>query len=85
MNELPTLAPPPGVIANFDDPYSLQRYDILCQTLCFTVTTLLLAIRIYTKIHVLRRPGWDDCEQLTILLATPKANNNIQMCPCSHG
>lgn len=61
MTQLPTMPPPPGIIANFDSPYSLQRYDILCQTVCFTLTTLLLCIRLYTKIRVLRHAGWDDC------------------------
>ena len=55
------IPPPPGVTPNYVDPYSLQRYDILCQIVCLTVSTLLVCMRLYTKVRVLRRLGSDDC------------------------
>jgi hypothetical protein len=70
MTELPTFPPPPGVIANFENPYSLQIYDIVCQAVCFTLTTLLLCVRLYTKVRVLRHAGWDDCK-LVLALRLP--------------
>lgn len=60
MADQPTIRPPPGVVANLTDPESRERYDVLVQTICFTLSTLLVSIRIYTKTIVLRSPGWDD-------------------------
>ena len=56
----PVLDPPPGVVANLQNPYSLQKYDILCQTICLTIVTTLLCIRLYTKWRVLHSLGRDD-------------------------
>ena len=57
---LPSVPPPPGVTANLKNPESLQRWDVLTQSVCLTVATTLVAIRVYTKARVLKSLGWDD-------------------------
>lgn len=64
----PILDPPPGVVANLQNPYSLQKYDILCQTICLTVATILLCIRLYTKWRVLDSLGRDDWTSIVAFL-----------------
>ena len=64
----PFIDPPPGVVANLQNPYSLQKYDILCQTICLTVATTLLSIRIYTKWRVLHTLGSDDWTSIVAFL-----------------
>lgn len=64
----PFIDPPPGVVANLQNPYSLQKYDILCQTICLTVATTLLSIRIYTKWRVLHSLGSDDWTSIVAFL-----------------
>lgn len=75
----PVSKPPPGVSSDFVNGPSLHEYDIICQTICLTLVTLFVAVRIYTKSTVLKSLGWDDggliCDtirkrQLTTALAT---------------
>ena len=64
----PLLDPPPGVVSNLQNPYSLQKYDIICQTICLTVATSLLCIRLYTKWRVLHSLGRDDWTSIVAYL-----------------
>lgn len=64
----PLYPPPPGVVVSTTAaPSSLQKYDILCQTLCLTIVTTLVAVRIHTKSRILKTFGWDDCRFFTPL------------------
>ena len=62
LGNVSTVPPPPGVVPNFVDPVSLQRYDVLTQSVCLSVATVFVLMRLYTKVVVLRNPWWDDCE-----------------------
>ncbi|KAL8792392.1 MAG: hypothetical protein Q9195_005006 [Heterodermia aff. obscurata] len=64
----PIIDPPPGVVANLQNPYSLQKYDILCQTVCLTIATILISIRLYTKWRVLHSLGRDDWTSIVSFL-----------------
>lgn len=59
---LSAIPPPPGFTSNFVNPPSKASWGIVTQALCLTLATLLVAMRLYTKLKVLRNPGWDDCE-----------------------
>lgn len=58
----PAHVPPPGTKSTYGVNPSLQPYNILCQTICLTLVTILLLLRIYTKGRVLKILGWDDCK-----------------------
>ena len=53
---------PSGLISNFINPPSRVVWDTVTQVVCLTVASLLVAMRMYTKIKALRHPGWDDCK-----------------------
>ena len=55
---------PAVAAANIQNHTSQHKFDILCQTICLTITTLLIAVRVYTKGRVLKSLGWEDCESL---------------------
>lgn len=63
---LPALAPPPGVMPNFD-AYNerAEIYKILCSIL-LAILYLFICLRLYAKIWIKRNPGLDDCENLAI-------------------
>ena len=63
------IPPPLGLTSNFVNPPSKASWDIVTQAVCLTVATLLVAIRLFTKIHILKSSGWDDCKSY-ILQAT---------------
>ncbi|PYI34862.1 ribosomal protein L36e [Aspergillus indologenus CBS 114.80] len=50
----------------YDYRRSLRSEDILTQTVCLTVSTCCVGMRLYSKISITRAPGWED---LTCFLA----------------
>lgn len=67
-----SLGPPPGVEPNFVDPPNQIRENIALHTVCLTLATLGIALRLYTRVLVLRTSlGIDDCK--TYLRLMPKA------------
>ncbi|PWY86157.1 hypothetical protein BO70DRAFT_386434 [Aspergillus heteromorphus CBS 117.55] len=46
--------------------HSLQPWDVATQTVCLAVSTLCIAMRLYSKLHITKAPGWED---LTCCLA----------------
>lgn len=56
----PGLDPPPGVIPNFDQPYTLLPYVELTIALCIIVTTALVGARIYVKAQIVKKFLWED-------------------------
>ncbi|KAJ4984261.1 integral membrane protein [Stagonosporopsis vannaccii] len=66
----PALAPPPGVKPNFDDPKDLSHPELAILQLL--VATLVVAMRVYTKMGVLRNMLVEDCERLSAIIKTPK-------------
>lgn len=57
----PGLDPPPGVIPNLSDAYTIQPYVVLTITICIIVTTSLVIARMYTKYRIVKNLGWEDC------------------------
>lgn len=55
------LTPPPGVIPDFHDPFTLRPYWVVTAALGLLFTGLFLALRLYTKISIVKRLRWEDC------------------------
>ena len=61
---IPALEPPPGVISNFKNPWTFDGLAIATVAVCLTTTTLAVAMRILTKIFVMRAFRLEDCQFL---------------------
>ena len=48
---------------NSQNPYSLEPYNTLCQAASLTVSTILVSLRMFVKLHVTKAVGIEDCEQ----------------------
>ena len=59
--EGPAMSPPAGVIPNFHDPPNFDAFVALTLTLCICIGTLAVALRMYTKMFILRVLAWEDC------------------------
>ena len=57
----PALTPPPGIIPDFQDPFTLRPYWIVTTALGLLGSGFFLALRLYTKIAVVKRLRWEDC------------------------
>ncbi|PWY93667.1 hypothetical protein BO94DRAFT_511449 [Aspergillus sclerotioniger CBS 115572] len=45
---------------SYDYRHSPQFWDVVTQTVCLTVSTGFVAMRLYSKFHITKAPGWDD-------------------------
>lgn len=57
----PAMKPPTGVKPDFNHPANKQGYFILTFVLTVAVSTLAIIIRMYTKVRIIRKVGWEDC------------------------
>lgn len=62
LNTLPALQPPAGVESNFVDPENKGYVQISVATVLFSLMVCLFANRVYTKLFIIRKVSWDDCE-----------------------
>jgi len=61
------LSPPPGVIPNFENPESRGHLVIIATAILLPITTFILALRIYTRVVLVRYLGSDDCKLICYL------------------
>jgi hypothetical protein len=57
-----TLAPPPGVTSNFDNPSNHNPLALAVTIACIIPTITVVVIRTYTKVCVERKVRLEDCE-----------------------
>lgn len=63
LNQVPGLAPPPGVMPNFaNPPESYQNTIVATLVVCQTLATLVVAVRGLSLILRMKSFGWEDCE-----------------------
>lgn len=58
----PAMPPPDGIIPNFANPPNLNKEITFTLALCMSVATLLISIRMYTKMFIIRSVGHEDCK-----------------------
>lgn len=58
------MEPPPGVIPDFDHPYSLNGYVLVTQIICFAVVPFFVVSRLYASFFIIHRVGIEECESM---------------------
>ena len=58
----PAARPPPGVEPNFVDPTNLDTAVITVLSVCLTITSFAVLIRLYTKLFVMKSAAYEDCK-----------------------
>lgn len=70
------MPPPSGVESNLIDPLSQMKQNIALHTVCLTLATLSVGVRVYTRMRLAGgKLGIEDCQcsplgQIEILLTT---------------
>lgn len=62
LNTLPALQPPAGVESNFVNPKGRGYILNTVASVLFCLMVCLFAIRVYTKLFIVRKLAWDDCK-----------------------
>ncbi|KAE8362039.1 ribosomal protein L36e-domain-containing protein [Aspergillus caelatus] len=44
----------------YDHKHSPQRWDVITEVLCLSISTFCVGMRMYTKLLITRAPGWED-------------------------
>lgn len=60
----PALSPPPGVTPQLDNPPSYRAATTVIPTLCLTIATLSVAMRVYTRVRIINVVNIADCKHL---------------------
>jgi hypothetical protein len=61
LAKTPALAPPPGVMSDFVNSYSLMPWIVGTATVCVVLTALVLALRMFTRAVIIKSVDWTDC------------------------
>lgn len=63
LAETPAAAPPPGVTPDFyGHPATMGTPYIIVSSILVPIMLALVALRMYTKLRILRNAWWDDCK-----------------------
>lgn len=60
----PALTPPNGVIPNVTNQSEEQRWYYVAASFCTVFPGALLLLRLYTKLHIMRKVDLTDCSLL---------------------
>lgn len=60
LKSLPALQPPAGVQSNFVGPVNKCSQFQVVATFLLCLMTCFYVIRVYTKLYIIRKAGWDD-------------------------
>lgn len=58
---IPALPPPVGIKSNFTSPESESYVTIISCAAIVGIMIVLVFVRMYTKVYILKSVGWDDC------------------------
>ena len=73
----PALPAPPGTSSNFAHPVSILKWDILCVSVCLSISTIVFVLRSWARVVVLRQWILEDCVFLQFALT---ALNILKVC-----
>ena len=59
---IPALAPPAGVLSNFNNPVSLAPSLVAVNAIFLSLMVIAVTIRIYSRRFIVHALGWDDCK-----------------------
>ena len=59
--DIPGMAPPPGVMPNYVDPYNRGYLITSVGSLLLGLMMVFVFVRVYVKVRIQKRFSWDDC------------------------
>lgn len=60
--DIGAMQPPEGVRPNFENPPNSNRQLIAVMTSVIAISTVFVIARTYTRLVLIKRWGWEDCE-----------------------
>lgn len=60
LSHTPAFDPPPGRVANFENPESIANQVTDISIPCTCIATVFVLLRLYGRLFIVRSPGLDD-------------------------
>lgn len=68
---VPALPPPLGIQSNFQSRESQSYVTVIPCAVIVGIMIILVFIRMYTKVYILKSVGWDDCTSACLSEISP--------------
>lgn len=62
LTEIPAGRPPPGEVSHIHHAVGRTHMITTCDIICMIIVCTVVAMRMYTRIHLLKNLWWDDCK-----------------------
>lgn len=78
LDQIPAARPPQGTTSNLDDPVSRAYQITICNVVCLFVVCIIVGVRLFTRIRIVKSVGIDDCLYLDHFFARHRADHERQ-------
>jgi hypothetical protein len=79
LTEIPAGRPPTGQVSHLHHAVGRTHMITTCDGICITIVTIVVAMRMYTRIRLLKSLWWDDCKSLLTILRGTKADRELRV------
>lgn len=84
LTEIPAGRPPPGQVSHLHHAVGRSYMITTCDIICIIIVCTVVAMRMYTRVRLLKSLWWDDCKSSAISLgfSTDQEHRVHTICPC---
>lgn len=61
LDQIPAGRPPPGQVSHIHNPVGRRHMITTCDIICMIIVCTVVAMRMYTRIRLVKSLWWDDC------------------------
>jgi hypothetical protein len=65
LSQIPAGQPPAGQVSNLENPTTRGYMITTCNIICLVIVCIVVAMRMWTRIRIVKSLWWDDCEFLS--------------------
>lgn len=79
LTEIPAGRPPPGQVSHLHHAIGRAHMITTCDIICVIIVCTVVAMRMYTRVRLLKSLWWDDCESAPAIPLSSKANKKLRV------
>lgn len=74
LDQIPAGRPPVGQVSHIHNAVGRTHMITTCDIICIIIVCTVVAMRFYTRIHLLKNLWWDDCKSSSAMTLRPSAD-----------
>jgi hypothetical protein len=79
LTEIPAGRPPPGQVSHLHSAIGRTHMITTCDIICIIIVCPVVAMRMYTRVRLLKSLWWDDCESAPAIPLISTANIRLRV------